>query len=247
MSLTRTTGRDRQDETGPAGEEETAALADSPGCHPVAGCGAWGEGWAAIANEYVSAAALKATLGITVNTFDADIDAARVAASRGIDGICDRRFYPDADANQVRYYTPWGYRALRIDDLATHTEVGTNRSGDGTSFTALTLNTDYFLEPLNAAADGQPFTRITWHPFGYAALRLGFPRYVRVTGKFGWATVPDSVVEATSILAAALYKRAREAPFGIQTVGVDQGTAARIARSDPHVMMLLGPFMRLNA
>jgi hypothetical protein len=44
-----------------------------------------------------------------------------------------------------------------------------------------------------------------------------------VTGQFGWSTSPEDIKAATSILAAKLFKRVREAPFGIVTVGIDQG------------------------
>jgi hypothetical protein len=57
--------------------------------------------------------------------------------------------------------------------------------------------------------------------------------------------VPAQVKEATSILAARLIRRMREAPFGVVVVGgIDVGAAARIARVDPDVRFLLEPFTR---
>jgi len=38
-------------------------------------------------------------------------------------------------------------------------------------------------------------------------------------------------------------KRAREAPFGIQSVGID-GVAVRISRTDPDLMFLLNSYVR---
>ena len=66
---------------------------------------------------------------------------------------------------------------------------------------------------------------------------------MRVTGQFGWPSIPASISEATAIYASRLLKRAREAPFGIQSVGID-GIAARISRTDPDLMMLLSGYVR---
>jgi hypothetical protein len=70
-----------------------------------------------------------------------------------------------------------------------------------------------------------------------------FPRSVRVTGQFGWSEVPEAVKSATVILATKLVRRAREAPFGVVSIGLDGG-AMRIARTDPDVMFLLGEYIQ---
>lgn len=199
-----------------------------------------------MANEYVSAATLKTTLGITVSTFDTDITTACSAASKGIDQACNRRFWADADTAQVRYYSPPSSRVLAIDDLITLTSLLTDLDGDGTFETTLTNNTDFVLEPLNAAAEtpARPYNRVRLHPRS-SAYWPRYPRSVKVTGKFGWAAVPDEIVRATTILATKLFKR-QEAPFGIVTAGVDDVTAMRIATSDPDVRFLIGPYVRLT-
>lgn len=191
--------------------------------------------------SYVTSDELKATLSITETFADDDIDRAVFAASRAIDNIARRRFYPDNDAAQVRYYTPHSARIVKTDDLVTITSVQTG-PGDGTFPWTLAVDTQYVAEPLNAAADGWPWTRLC------ATHYCQFPRArksVRVTGKFGWATTPAAVEQATSILASKLLKRAREAPLGVFTVGgFDTVGVARIARGDPDVMMLIGAYER---
>jgi hypothetical protein len=200
-----------------------------------------------VANEYISASTLKTTLGITVTTYDTDIGTACSAASRGIDGACNRRFWADSTTSSVRYYTPSPTsRTLAIDDLVTLTSVLTDTAADNTFSTTLTVNTDFVLEPLNAAAEtpARPYTQIVLHDStSYWPDRR---RSVKVTGKFGWAAVPDEVVRATTILATKLFKR-QESPFGIVTAGVDQATAMRIASSDPDVRFLIEPYVRLQA
>lgn len=202
-------------------------------------------GSAVSGNLYLTAASLKATLTLTSQTFaDADIDAAISAASRGIDKVCRRRFYADADANQVRYFLPISKALVRIEDLVTLTSLQTDPGGDGVYELTWTLNTDFTLNPVNAAADGRPWDLVKVHPNGNYAFSPDKPRSVKVTGKFGWSAVPPEIVEATTILAAKLLKRAREAPFGIVTVGLDSGAAMRVARNDPDVLFLLDSFIK---
>lgn len=194
-----------------------------------------------MANEYASVGDVKAAAMLEGETFaDADIQRALTAASRGLDNLCSRRFYADADATQVRYYTPYDACTLSIDDLVTFTSLATDTAADGTFATSWTQNTDFVLEPLNAAADGRPYDRITLTGRGH-----GFTdgvRSVKLTGKFGWSEVPAGVKEAAIILAVKIVKRVREAPFGVVAVGMD--SAMRIARSDPDVMFLVGEYIK---
>lgn len=197
-----------------------------------------------MANEYASSAELKAALSMTGETFaDADITLALAAASRGIDNVTNRRFWKDTDAAQVRYYSPEDCDFLRIDDLETFTSLVADPGGDGTFEETWTLNTDFVLEPLNAAADVEPFTVIRVHPNGSYRFAAAIPRSVKLTGKFGWPAVPDAIKEATMVLASKLLRRAREAPFGVVQIGLE-GAALRIARHDPDVNFLIASYMR---
>lgn len=199
-----------------------------------------------MANEYVTATVLKATLSLTGETFaDADVTTACTAASRAIDNLTNRRFWVDANANQVLYYTAESPRFVRIDDLVTLTTFKVDVDGDGTFETTLTNNTDFTLYPLNAAATATawPYTYVKSHPLTSTPFP-GYPRSIEITGKFGWSAVPEPITNATTILAHALVRRAREAPFGIITLGVEEAT--RIGRSDPHVNMLIDPYRKLS-
>lgn len=197
-----------------------------------------------MANEYADAEELKATLELSEETFaDADIDLALTAASRGIDSATGRRFWKDATA-KTRYYSAPAWDRVWINDLAELTSVTTDPGDDGTFTQAWTLNTDFFLEPLNAAEDGWPWTSIRVR--GRSGLYLPVcERSVKVVGKFGWAAVPEPIVQATKIIASKLMKRSREAPFGVVGMGMD-GAAVRIATSDAEVAGLVGPYVRAN-
>lgn len=203
-----------------------------------------------MATDYVTSAALKKTLGITAQSYaDDDIATAITAASRGIDNVCQRRFYLDTDANQVRYYTPERTDRLEIDDLTTLTTLQHDPDGDGTFDETWTVNVDFVLEPLNAAQDAsnlQPWTRIRVHPLTSFTFEPRYPRTVKLTGKFGWPAVPTAIAQAAGVLAAKLVQRSRNAPFGVVAV-FDAGAVAQIARNDPDVMFLISPYMRHRA
>jgi hypothetical protein len=199
---------------------------------------------AGLSNAYVELEQVKKSLELEGTSFaDADLRTAVLAASRAIDQACDRRFWLDADANQIRYYTADSPNVVLVDDVVTLTSVLVDQDGDGTWEETWVANTDYVAEPLNAAADSWPYTRLRVHPSRGAGWSP-YPRGVKVTGKFGWAAVPAQITEATSILASKLLRRSREAPFGVVTVGIDAGAAMRIATMDPDVRFLISPYVK---
>lgn len=194
---------------------------------------------------YIELEQLKSTLQMGGQTYaDADYTLAINAASRGIDSATGRRFYLDADANQIRYYTPDGLRRLLIDDCAVLTAVALDRAGTGTFTETWTNGVEYVAEPFNAAADYRPFESLVVRYLSGKWFPTYIQKSVQVTGQFGWTTVPEDIKTATSILAAKLVRRVREAPFGIVTVGIDQGAAMRIARTDPDVYSLISSYNR---
>ena len=70
------------------------------------------------------------------------------------------------------------------------------------------------LAPRNAALDGRPYTEIDTSPFSSAV--LNFPTgylEVKVTGTFGWPSVPAAVKQAALIQTGAIFA-SRTAPFG---------------------------------
>lgn len=197
-----------------------------------------------VVNGYVSAAELTATLGLTGETFASD-DIARAinAASRLIDSFCGQRFWVDP-SNVTRQFTAAGFDAFDFGlPLATLVTFKTDQDQDGTYETTWTVNTDFWLTPDNAAADGVPFSGVLRN--GTVATNV-FPTWqaggVQIVGKWGWAAVPDTVVEACIIQSSRLLKRAREAPFGIAGLAFEGGGIRLSARLDPDVEVLLAPY-----
>lgn len=211
-----------------------------------------------MANEYITPAQLKSTLSLdATDTYaDADINMAISAASKAIERACQRRFWVDA-TDQVRYYERTNRIMVVIDDLVSVTSVKTDPTGQNNYSENWIEDTDYVFGPLNAAANGWPYETINrlfagnyigppndeyLLPVGRYFLPLG-PRRIQVTGKFGWPEIPDQVIEATTIFAARLLRRAREAPYSVIGLGFD-GASIRIPKMDPDILSLLDGLRR---
>lgn len=206
-----------------------------------------------ISNGYCTLASLKAAIGIdsTDNEDDVALEAAVEAASRQIEAHCGRgrKFWQDT-AVVARTYFPTNTATLYVDDISTTTGllVAVDDDDDGTFETSLTINTDFIVQPVNAAAESpvRPFEEIRLLDgtlSGYTALSSGRP-YVEVTAKFGWPAVPTAVERACVFQAKNIYK-APDQFFGSFQLGID-GSAQRIPSMDPLSRGLLEDFMRHN-
>jgi hypothetical protein len=96
-----------------------------------------------------------------------------------------------------------------VDDFGSTTGlvVKTDPDDTGTYQTTLTLNSDFIVEPTNAAAKGRPWTTITIVGSTGFSLPTDLRPQLQVTARWGWPTVPDDIEQATYILSADLYKR----------------------------------------
>lgn len=178
-------------------------------------------------------------VGVSFADYDAEIHIA--AACAGIDEYTGRTFTSSVG---TRYYTPVDRWHLDIDDAINVTSVMTDYDGDGTFETTWTENTDYVLVPLNATANGEPFDELQMKRYPYSSHILPmWPRSVQVQGTFGWPAVPAPIKSAAMIMSMRLLRRAREAPFGIVGLGIDN-VAVRISKVDPDLAWLVDPFIK---
>jgi hypothetical protein len=170
---------------------------------------------------------------------DKTIESVITAVSREIDGYCHRRFWKNTAA-EIRYFTAaWG-NLLYCDDIVSITGVATDEAGDRTYSTALAA-TDYDLEPYNAVLDGLPYDRLRIAPTSSHAF-LTSQRGNKLTGIFGWPSIPQPVNEACLIQAIRMFKR-KDAPFGL--VGrADMGQIMAISKLDPDVILMLDPYCK---
>jgi hypothetical protein len=202
-----------------------------------------------ITNGYATRNQVKAALRIgTADTIDDDlIDNCVGAASRLIDGYCNRRFWSNGTATRVYQAEDSFY--CSIDDIAgTAITLKTSSFADG-NFDVTWTASDYQLEPLNGNLDG-----LTWsydkiravgdYLFPTVNANYGEQALVQVTAVFGWPAVPEPVTQATIIQASRIFKR-YDSPLGVAGFG-DLG-AIRVSRYlDPDMAQLVEPYRRMR-
>ncbi|HEV8653113.1 MAG TPA: hypothetical protein VG276_27905 [Actinomycetes bacterium] len=167
------------------------------------------------------------------------------ATSRAIDRATGRRFWPDLTPT-IRLYRPRSHTSVITHDIATTTglAVATDEAGNGT-YSTIWAPSDYQLEPLDAAADGEPWWLIRAVGDRRFPVRDRRRATLQVTARFGWLTIPDDVNQAAILKATKLFKR-RESPDGFAS-GMGEYGPVRISRyEDPDAWLLLGNVMRYS-
>jgi hypothetical protein len=199
----------------------------------------------AITNGYATLSDVKAALRITDTVDDSLLEISIEAASREIDGWCERVF---TASTATRIYRPTDVFTVDVDDLQSITTLKTDSDGDGV-FDVTWESTDYQLNPLNGIAGGitTPYTQV--RAIGQYLFPIYEPRNVnsneasvQITGVWGWPSVPTAVRQACIILSMRQFKR-YDSPTGVMGFG-DLGVM-RVGRVDPDVEKLLMPFRRM--
>ncbi len=199
------------------------------------------------AHVYASVEALKSRLGITDTSDDFELQAAVRAASISVEQYCGRTFWR-TPAGTVRTFQPDanGYTLTfpPFNDLVSVSIFATDDKGDNTYSTTWAA-TEYQLMPFDAGTKPvpEPYTSVRAvgtrvFPIFFSILQRLDP--VKITGVFGWPTVPPDVQQATMILASEIFKL-KDAPFGVAGFG-DFGVV-RI-KTNPMVAYLLDPYRR---
>ena len=201
----------------------------------------------AITNGYATLADVKSGFRIQDSVDDTMLELSIEAASREIDGYCERVFYNAGTATRV--YIPTDTFYTETDDIISVTTLKTSSTGE-TFDTTWSASGDYQLEPLNGISGGligHPATRI--RAIGSYLFPLWSPKNVnsheatvQVVGVFGWSAVPTAIRQATIILAMRQFKR-YDTPLG---VSFDELGALRVGRVDPDVEKLLMPFKKVR-
>lgn len=203
----------------------------------------------AITNGYATLAEVKAALRIPLSDTvdDTMLETVIEAASREIDGYTERSFYNAGTA--VRYFVPTDAFLTEIDDAISITKVET--SSDGSAFdTDWSLDSDVQLEPLNGIVGGLAVPRYRIRAIGSYLFPIwdvknvnSHEATVRVTGTWGWSSVPLAIKQACILYSARQYKR-YDSPLGV--AGFGDLTAINITRIDPDVMALVAPFRKVR-
>jgi hypothetical protein len=163
--------------------------------------------------SYATLAEAKASLGITDSADDSAIQSCLDAADQLINNYVDTKVGFGQTASQTRYYTADRFDFVLTDPIVSVSQLATDINGDGTYSQVWTSN-DYVLAPRNAALDSRPYTEIDTSPFSNADYNfpVGYLE-VKVTGVFGWPSVPAAVKQAALIQCGAIFA-SRTAPFG---------------------------------
>lgn len=199
----------------------------------------------AITDGYATLSDVKAALRITDNVDDSLLEISIEAASREIDGWCERVF---TGSTATRIYRPTDVFSVDVDDLQSITTLKTDSDGSGV-FDVTWETTDYQLNPLNGIAGGitTPYTQV--RAIGEYLFPIYEPRNVnaneasiQINGVWGWPSIPTAVKQACIILSMRQFKR-YDSPTGVMGFG-DLGVM-RVGRVDPDVEKLLMPFRKM--
>ncbi len=177
--------------------------------------------------DYIQPEELRAYIGSDTTNFEDLIQLCCTAASRSIEGICGRSFV-DAGSVSARRFSPCDPYYVDVDDFSTtsglivQTDTGYNFSYG----TTLTLNTDFFVEPVNQLRGALPWPYTRLVATALSNLTYPFPPLTRawrqptiqVTARWGWAAVPAPIKDACLMAGAQLFKL-KDAPDGF--VGID--------------------------
>jgi hypothetical protein len=221
-------------------------LVDGTGTASDAIAGTWTVSSPALTQLYATPAELKSRLAIPDTGDDFEVTLAVQAASRAVDGYCERYFYRAA---ATRTYVPADIYRCRTDDLVSVTTLATDPAGttaQGGNFPVTWPAAAFQLLPYNPGKIGEPWPYTSIRAVGgltfpwVTPLLLMRADRVQVTGVFGWPQVPLAVKQAALIAAADLF-RLKDAPFGV--AGFGEFGAVHI-QSNPRVTQLLAPYRR---
>jgi hypothetical protein len=194
----------------------------------------------AITDGYATLQQIKAAIGIADGFEDSLLEMAIESASRQIDSYTERVFYNAGTA--VRIYSPLDNYVLATDDFISLSKVET--SEDGESFDTEWAATDWQAEPLNNLAGGlvTSYTQIRAVDNYLFPVREG-EATARLTGVWGWSSVPIAVTQATIILGSRIFKRL-DSPLGI--ISGELGSMRVGFRLDPDVQHLIEPYRKIR-
>lgn len=202
----------------------------------------------AISNGYCTLAEVKAAARIIDTVDDTLLEMSVEAASRQIDGYCNRNFFVAGTVASARVFAASNSDFVWVDDFASTSGLVVETSDDlGGVYSTVWGTADYQLEPLNGFSDGVawPYTRIRStggkaFPFGDSDFGGDRLAGVKVTARWGWSEVPAAVRQACILLTSRLFKRF-DSPLGVAGFG-DLG-AIRVSRVDPDVAASLDPYV----
>ena len=197
----------------------------------------------AITNGYATLTEVKSALRISDSVDDTLLEMAVESASRLIDGYANRVFYSIGTA--TRYYVAQDDYSVEIDDISsTSVTLQSANNADGIFNNTWTIN-DYQLEPLNGVSDGQSWPYTSIRAIGQYLFPIsGGEALIKLTGVYGWSSVPIAIKQACIIQASRIFKRL-DSPLGVAGFG-DLGAIRVSSQLDPDVAQLVSVYRRMR-
>jgi hypothetical protein len=201
-----------------------------------------------MADTYCDNSDVKSFIGLSGSSQDSNIDLAIKGACRLIDNYCGRHFYKPTSAF-AKHFTPDNPYILDVPDIANTTSlvVKIDDNDDGTYEKTLTLNTDFYLNPINVqdmiGDQEAPFNQIRiFDRRSSERFDPDIKKHVEITALWGFESVPDAVKMATILQTSRLWKR-KDAPFS--TYGnSDVGEVELMSRMDPDAKQLIKGYIK---
>jgi hypothetical protein len=188
--------------------------------------------------DYVVLADAKKWVRINDVIDDTELAVIITAACQGINDHCHRQFGKTAGAEE-RFYTAWfdseRWRwVVDVDDFMSAAGLVVTIGG--------VAATGFTKEPVNAAAEGMPWTSLSWDARTAAVLPTGAEFEVSVTANpFGWTAVPASVTLGARLQISRFLAR-RDSPYGI--AGSNESQLRLLSHLDPDVSVSLRGLVR---
>lgn len=192
--------------------------------------------------SYATLAEFKSAIGITDSADDTALQSVLDATDGLINNFTDRK-QGFGTATETRIYTAENFMFVPVDEFVSISQLQTDDNADGTYETTWSYPTDFEFAPFNNALDGFPYNSIEVS----VTYPKNFPRDVyrgvKVTGVFGWPSIPVAVKQAAIIQAGAVFS-SRTSPFGV--IGSqDLGGILRQTRAlHPEAQILLAAFRK---
>lgn len=188
----------------------------------------------ALGDPYITVDQLKEHVNQPTGAEDTSYLTALIASvSRWVEEYTGRQFN-DTGAATERSYRPVSRHRIAVEDF--HTTTGLVVAVDGTTLTS----DDYTLEPLNGLRGGRSWPYESILTDRYLNTGTLQPK-ITVTARWGWASVPSDVTQATLMQCARVFQR-RYSPAGL--TGQGEFVFRVSLRTDPDVEDALKPFVK---
>jgi hypothetical protein len=186
-----------------------------------------------VANEYADWEELKEMRSISTTSQDDALKRAVTRASRAIDLRCGRRFWRDGETSTLtfpdlrgRSIVSGSSETFLTGDIATTSTLSVTIGGVESAPEGLSFSYFSSFEPRGAITG---ITRSSW-----------WGGRIQLTAEYGWPAVPESIEEATLLLANRRYMR-KDSPEG--TSGWSTEGQVGVSRFDQDIEDLVAPFV----